>query len=131
MKNRDVDLIIKDEEHMQYLITFLVNTLKTIDGNKNSSLVYADQEKSMEQTIKKYRLMKFRMKISCIAYEKLKPINQLIIESQKLKDGNLESEISINATNELFTLSNNFISMRNSVKSNIYELNNTKELFFL
>ena len=58
----------------------------------------------------------------------LNPINQLILESKKIKEGNLDSEISINASYELSELSNNFISMRNSVKNNIYKLNNTKKL---
>ena len=58
----------------------------------------------------------------------LSPINQLIIESKKIKDGNLDSTISIKASYELSELSNNFISMRDSVKNNINELNNTKKL---
>ena len=58
----------------------------------------------------------------------LNPIAQLIIESKKIKDGNLDSNISIKANSELFELSNNFISMRDSVKRNISELDNTKKL---
>ena len=38
MKNREVDLVIKDEEHMQSLITFLVYELKTKDGQKDTAI---------------------------------------------------------------------------------------------
>lgn len=49
--------------------------MKTRDGFRNSATPFENIDQILKQTIKKYRLMKFRMKISCIAYEKLKTVN--------------------------------------------------------
>ena len=32
MKHRDVDLVIRNEKHMQILIQYLVHNMKTLDG---------------------------------------------------------------------------------------------------
>ena len=37
MKHRDVDLVIRNEKHMEMLIKFLIYTLKTADGSKGSA----------------------------------------------------------------------------------------------
>ena len=72
-----IDLVIKNEHHMIYLLTFLVHTLKTTDGTRNSALklqtdgTYDSLNEIYNATIRKYKLMKFKMKISCIAFEKM------------------------------------------------------------
>ena len=38
LKSRDVDLVIKSEEHMFNFLTYLVYKIKTVDGNKNSAV---------------------------------------------------------------------------------------------
>jgi hypothetical protein len=38
MKNRTIDLVIKDERIMTCFIKFLIHSLHTVDGNANSSL---------------------------------------------------------------------------------------------
>ena len=37
LKEREVDLVIKSEEHMKMFIKFLVYTLRTIDGCRGSA----------------------------------------------------------------------------------------------
>jgi hypothetical protein len=38
LKHRDVDLVIKDEKQMDILLKFLVYTLKTLDGYKDTAV---------------------------------------------------------------------------------------------
>ena len=38
MSNRDVDLVIRDEEDMNKFLKFLIYNLKTLDGSKDSAL---------------------------------------------------------------------------------------------
>ena len=38
LAHRDVDLVIKDEENMNKLLTFLVYKLRTVDGERNSAI---------------------------------------------------------------------------------------------
>ena len=38
LKHRDVDLVIRDQRQMDLLLKFLVHSLNTIDGNKDSAL---------------------------------------------------------------------------------------------
>ena len=37
LKNRDVDLVIKNEKHMDRFLKFLVYHMNTVDGNKGSA----------------------------------------------------------------------------------------------
>jgi hypothetical protein len=37
LKHRDVDLVIKDEKDMEYLLKFLTFKLRTIDGKRGSA----------------------------------------------------------------------------------------------
>ena len=71
--DRNVDLVIRNELHMQILIKFLIITLNTFDSNKNS-LDFLKQNKIIKddttasQLLNKiyygYLLIKVRMKIS-------------------------------------------------------------------
>lgn len=38
LKHRDVDLVIKDEKDMEYILKFLIMKLKTVDGMRGSAL---------------------------------------------------------------------------------------------
>ena len=38
LKHRDIDLVIKDEHHMRMVLRYLIYTLNSIDGNKDSSI---------------------------------------------------------------------------------------------
>lgn len=52
----------------------------------------------------------------------LSPIEKLITASQKIADGDLESDIQINGSYELTQLSKSFSTMKNKIKINIDEL---------
>lgn len=39
---REIDLVVKDDKEMQYLLTFLIYAMKTIDGKKNSGAKLLD-----------------------------------------------------------------------------------------
>ena len=75
MPHRNVDLVIKDEEDMSNLLTLLVYSIQTIDGNKGSAIPYL-YNSSWSQTnhiyhkvLLKYKIMKWRAKISYMAFE--------------------------------------------------------------
>jgi hypothetical protein len=38
MSNRDVDLVIRNDDHMEMVLKFLIYNMKTLDGSKNSAL---------------------------------------------------------------------------------------------
>jgi hypothetical protein len=38
MSNRDVDLVIRNDDDMEKVLKFLIYNLKTVDGAKNSAL---------------------------------------------------------------------------------------------
>ena len=42
LPHRDVDLVIKDEQEMTYVLNFLIYRMRTIDGNKDSALGILD-----------------------------------------------------------------------------------------
>ena len=87
MKDRDVDLVIHKEKDMEMLITFLVFRLQTIDGEKHSAKPYTgnkpwtQKEAIFRKIITKYKILKFRMKISCLALEKKMTVQELIFNS--------------------------------------------------
>ena len=43
MSNRDVDLVIRNDDDMEKLLKFLIYNLKTVDGAKNSALKLIDR----------------------------------------------------------------------------------------
>lgn len=87
MKHRQINFVIKDEQDMLDLITFLVYSIKTIDGNKNSALPFikdqkwAEADKYYKTTIFKYKLLKWRMKISLMAAEKQQTVKELFLST--------------------------------------------------
>ena len=38
MSNRDIDLVIRNDEDMEKILKFLIYNLKTLDGSKDSAL---------------------------------------------------------------------------------------------
>ena len=51
LARRDIDLVIKDEKQMSIFLTFLIYSLKTIDGIKNTAvdLIKGINQKSLEE----------------------------------------------------------------------------------
>ena len=43
LQERNVDLVIKNSKHMKILLRFLVYSIKTIDGRKNSAIPLLNQ----------------------------------------------------------------------------------------
>jgi hypothetical protein len=39
-ESRDIDLVVKNEKDMKYLLEFLIISLKTLDGNRDSAKNY-------------------------------------------------------------------------------------------
>ena len=58
---------------MLNFITLLVYELKTVDGNRDSAKNLIDKTKNpdlvVQKIVMKYKIMKFRMKISYMAWE--------------------------------------------------------------
>jgi hypothetical protein len=70
---------------MLNFITLLVYELKTVDGNRNSAKKLIEKTKNpdlvVEKILMKYKIMKFRMKISYMAFEKKKSVKELLLDS--------------------------------------------------
>ena len=70
---------------MLNFITLLVYQLNTIDGNRNSAKKLIQKTKNqdlvVEKVVMKYKIMKFRMKISYMAFEKRKTVKELLLDS--------------------------------------------------
>lgn len=75
LENRDINLVIKNQEDMSNLLMFLINRLNTIDGKKDSGLGILNLAKSNEakkklshklmlKTLKKYKILIIRNKLS-------------------------------------------------------------------
>ena len=85
-KDRIADFVIRDEQTMEYFITFLCYNLNTVDGYKNSAKPYLDEncyltrKALIEKVVKKYRVMKWRMKISCMALQAKKTVKQMFLD---------------------------------------------------
>jgi hypothetical protein len=83
--DRQVDLIIHDESDMMNLISLLIYKLQTIDGFKGTSLSHIEGNKYKEtirvydKVLFRYKIIKIRMKISCIAFEQKKSILELFL----------------------------------------------------
>ena len=45
MSNRDIDLVIRNEEDMERIIKFLIYNLKTVDGTKDSAVKLIEKMK--------------------------------------------------------------------------------------
>lgn len=108
LKNRNLDLVIKDEADMDRVLSILIYKMHTLDGYKNSSLPLENFIKSkkganMEQvrhtlvkkTLFKFKVLRIRMKISYIAFTKRLTIPQLIMQAiykthtDLVKDGSI------------------------------------------
>ena len=70
---------------MLNFITLLVYQLNTIDGNRNSAKKLIQKTKNqdlvVEKVVMKYKIMKFRMKISYMAFQKRKTVKELLLDS--------------------------------------------------
>lgn len=77
-KERISDFVIRDEQSMEYFLTFLSYSLNTIDGYRDSATPYIKEQitkrELIEKVVKKYRVMKWRMKISCMALQAKKTV---------------------------------------------------------
>jgi len=60
LKRRDVDLVIRDEKQMEIFLKFLIYSLRTVDGVKNSADVILDylNKESIKKFKKETRLLK-------------------------------------------------------------------------
>ena len=69
-KYREVNLVIKNEDEMMKLIAFLIYTLKTNDGKRNSAIQqlknknWEEVQNYYRSVLLKYKIIKLRMKIS-------------------------------------------------------------------
>jgi len=111
LKHRDVDLVIRDERDMRHLLMFLIYTLKTRDGDRDSavplinavtkqdcvdakrlySVGYSEkkqrhtaklsQHKVLKQTCFKYLILTIRNKISFSAFQKGMTIPELFLRT--------------------------------------------------
>jgi len=73
MKNRSVDLVIKDEKNMDTLLKFLIYKLDTANGQRGSGLKiskFIGKHILMVKTMLKYRILRIRYKISYHAFVK-------------------------------------------------------------
>ena len=68
MSNRDIDLVIRNEEDMEKVIKFLIYNLKTVDGTKDSAVKLI--EKMKDEKIKSLSLCPVRQ-----TYDKRKEID--------------------------------------------------------
>jgi hypothetical protein len=90
LENREIDLVIRNEEHMKMFIRFLVYNLRSVDGNTGSAegiykallkqnrikgqneeeLLEKIRHQVMLKTSLKYTISKVRQKISFSAFRK-------------------------------------------------------------
>jgi hypothetical protein len=85
LKNRDIDLVIKDEFQMKMFLMFLIIKTNSFNGNRNSFLELNKEtliKNEVEQIYRKFFLiMKIKMKISYEACIKCMTIQELILRS--------------------------------------------------
>ena len=78
MKNYTVDFIIKQDMEMMCLIHLLVHKLgggpKTLESSSKASL-------QVDDCLRPYKFMKFRMRISYFAWLRNMPINELLMKA--------------------------------------------------
>jgi hypothetical protein len=102
--HREVDLVIPNESDMLDLLMILIDHLKTVDGKKGSQIhvenailihkkelkehqknlkvhITSDEKNKIYQaTLMKLKIMKIRSKISLMAFEKNKSVNELFLD---------------------------------------------------
>ena len=109
---RDIDLVIKDDQQMKILIKFLVYSINTLDGHKNSALPllkicneqeeakvkkftgqmnltpaqthrisHQNKQKIYSQICRKYDMLRVRAKISFMAFDQGKTIEELFVNA--------------------------------------------------
>ena len=101
MANRDIDLVIKNEEEMFLLIQYLSYKMKTIDGIKNSASIAIKeimknnkdtnqtkakqhqllQYKLWKKTCQRYRILIIRNKISFSALQQCLSVHELFLKT--------------------------------------------------
>lgn len=85
MSNKNVDLVIRDENEMIKLITLLIISIETNSNFKGSApksmknKFWKDKNKYYQTILQKYKWMKWRSKISFIALQNKKTIQELIL----------------------------------------------------
>ena len=89
LNNRDVNLVIKDEQQMKIFILFLILKLNTFDGQANSIQVLRDTKKIpkaagishelLHKFYKRFLMVKIRMKISYSACVSCRTILELFL----------------------------------------------------
>lgn len=57
LKNRDVDLVIRDKDNMELLLKFLIYAMKTMDGSRDSA-------KKILDTLNKQNIQTYKYKVS-------------------------------------------------------------------
>ena len=67
LKHRDVELVIKNEKHMDRLLKFLVFNMNTVDGNKGSA-------KGIYDKLVKQHTQKEKKDLANIAKSKVKDL---------------------------------------------------------
>jgi len=83
MENRDIDLVIKNEEDMMKLIALITISIQTLDNKKGSAfptlklLDFPDQKRLYQNTMLKYKILKWRAKISFMALRKSMTIQEM------------------------------------------------------
>lgn len=82
LKEREVDLVIKDQAQMNILLKFLIVQMKTVDGRRGTAkklIEHIGQNMHLQKTFTKYQILRFRQKISFIAFKHKKTIQELLI----------------------------------------------------
>ena len=97
LKDRDVQIVIRNQESMDNLIKFLIYNLDTLNGLRGSSIKLQNtlmkesktnqmsriKNQIMMKVHKKYMILRIRYKISFIAFVKRKTITELILYQVK------------------------------------------------
>ena len=76
MGNRDVDLVIRNEKHMKYVLKFIISGMRTLDGRKGTANKILDVLN--EQTFEKYKQANNKVHIE----ESIK--RQMILENEHM-----------------------------------------------
>ena len=108
LHNRDVDLVIKNQKHMDMFIKFLMYELKSLDGKRGSAAKLIElikrqkdgqeldaQDIVANRTLFKYKVIRVRLKIGFTAFVKRMTVCQLIYTSILRAHDDLVKEGSI------------------------------------
>jgi hypothetical protein len=77
LSHRDIDLVIKNEKHMKMIIEFLIHTLKTLDGSRDSAKPMLDL--LMEQKIRELQRSHKRAQIADYVKTRIMQVNEAFI----------------------------------------------------